>query len=368
MQFSKTLLTTLVLGLSALGNAKIFEATGYGDTAEMAKKDAVANAIKFSVGEFVVNKEELSNDDFNQKVVGYSNAYVKQIKVLSQNKVSDEYQVNVAVDIESQKLIDALKEMKVATISNAVDNNTLMAAIEHFEQKEANENTARSFEDLIDELLVLPAKEHKELVEISIIGKLKALNPNEQKKRSALSSSNYSDEYFPLQLAVKLTPAKGYMAAFKRVLAESKSNGKSGTPIYERNLSENKRAVLSSPHNYKPYYITRDKAGIIAEKLSGIYQEYKVLNLQLLDSDGEDFKEIKYCTYDHDCNNSRVQFLDSDDVIFSGVQGFAGALLPTVALNQGFFSKGSAKVRLQLYLTKDEISNLKDLKLYFSSY
>lgn len=357
-----------ILNFVGLSYAKVFEAEGYGNTTEMAKKDAVANAIKFSVGEFIVNKEELSNDDLNQKVVGYSNAYVKQIKVLSQEYKDNEYSVLVAVDIESQKLIDALKEMNVAVLNNAIDNEALIAAVTHFDQNDVNAQTAKNFGELVDELLVVPVKEHKELVEISIDGKLKALDPKKQKQGSVLSSSDYTNDTLPLQLDINLTPSKGYMSAFKRILTEAKSDGKNGTPIYERNLSENKRVVLSSPHNYKPYYISIDKTSVLAEKLSGIYGEYKILNLQLLDKEGEEFKEIKYCTYDYDCSNTQVQYVESNDVLFSGVQGFSAAFLPVVALNQGFFSKGSAKVRLQLNLTKPEISKLKDIKLYFSSY
>lgn len=61
MKFRKALLASLILGLFSFANAELFESTGYGDTPEVAKKDAVTNTVKFSVGEYVmyVTKSEL---------------------------------------------------------------------------------------------------------------------------------------------------------------------------------------------------------------------------------------------------------------------------------------------------------------------
>ena len=61
--------------------AKPFEATGKGETFEEARHNAVANAIKFSVGEYVESEELLKNNDLKQRITLYSNAYIKRSKV-----------------------------------------------------------------------------------------------------------------------------------------------------------------------------------------------------------------------------------------------------------------------------------------------
>ncbi|MDO9799162.1 hypothetical protein Q7458_07255 [Glaesserella parasuis] len=360
MVFRTILLMGLLLTSTISVQAKIFEAEGYGDTPEIAKKDAVSNAIKFSVGEFIVNKEELSNDTFNQKIVGYSNAYVKKINVLSQEKQGDEYLVRVAVDIESQKLIDALKEMQISVVNNAVDQETLSEVLNHFDKVEQNKNTKNNFESLVTEFLVSPYEENKELVEIKILGKLKAISPSKRDEESGL---------FPLKLDIEIGPSKAYLDGFRRILQEAKEDKNSNSiQVYEFDLNKNESIERSYVRAKRTYYLSIDKAQMIMDKLYRNYSNYEVIKMQLIDENSEIFKEVEFCTYDYHCSEEQIpKYTKTEKHLYFGPYGFKYALLPNADGKAIYFTSGKAKISLIFKLTKEEILNIKDLKLSFSN-
>lgn len=360
MIFKKALLTGILLAGMPFANAKIFEAEGIGGNPDVAKQDAISNAIKFSVGEFIVNKEELSNDTFNQKIVGYSNAYVKKINVLSQEKQGDEYLVRVAVDIESQKLIDALKEMQISVVNNAVDQETLSEVLNHFDKVEQNKNTKNNFESLVTEFLVSPYEENKELVEIKVLGKLKALTPSERDEEDGL---------FPLKLDIEVGPSKAYLDGFRRLLQEAKQDENSNSiQAYEFDLNKNERIRLSYSGAKRTYYLSTDKAKMIMDKLYSNYSNYKVIKIQLIDDTAEVFKDVKFCAYDEFCKgNPAPKYTNTEKYFYVGVDSFRDALLPNADGKAIYFTSGKAKISLIFRLTKEEILNIKDLKLSFSN-
>lgn len=358
MIFKKALLTGILLAGMPFANAKIFEAEGFGDSSEIAKRDAISNAVKLSVGEFIVNKEELTNETFNQKIIGYSNAYVKKINVLSQEKQGDGYLVKVAVDIESQKLIDALKEMQISVVNNAVDQETLSEVLNHFDKVEQNNNAKNDFENLVTELLVSPYEENKELVEIKVLGKIKAITPSEMDEKNGL---------FPLKLDIEVGPSKAYLDGFRRLLHEAKGEKDSGSiQVYELDLNENKTIWLSGGKAKKIYYLSKDKAKMIMSKLYGNYSNYKVIKMQLIDGTSEVFKEIEVRTGEYSHLIQAPKYTNTDKYFVSSVEGFR-ALLPYANGDAIYFTSGKAKISLVFKLTKEEILNIKDLKLSFSN-
>lgn len=360
MILKKALLTGILLAGMPFANAKIFEAEGIGDSPEIAKRDAISNAIKFSVGEFIVNKEELTNETFNQKIVGYSNAYVKKINVLSQEKQGDGYLVKVAVDIESQKLIDALKEMQISVVNNAVDQETLSEVLNHFDKVEQNKNTKNNFESLVTEFLVSPYEENKELVEIKVLGKLKAITPSKRDEENGL---------FPLRLDIEVGPSKAYLDGFRRLLQEAKQDENSNSiQAYEFDLNKNESIERSYFGAKRTYYLSTDKAQMIMDKLYRNYSNYEVIKMQLIDENREIFKEVGFCTYDYHCSEEQIpKYTNTQTYLYFGPYGFKYALLPNADSKAIYFTSGKAKISLIFKLTKEEILNIKDLKLSFSN-
>lgn len=360
--------------LPSFGFAQIFEATGTGETPELAKKDAVANAIKFSVGEFVVSKTELNNEDLTENVIGYSNAYVKKIEVLSQQKTAnEEYQVQVAVDIESQKLIGLLKEMQTAKVSNVVDSETLSQAINYFDRNDTNKNSKQNFETLVDELLIQPALEGKQLVKLDIVGKLKPLNPDDRKS-SVFQPRKIDPDTFPFELQIKMTPEKEYLSAYKRILEEAKIERSSPNKkmVLERNLSKNGEIKSNK------YYIEEVKYNLLAQKIGRqIYRDYDALKVTLIDKQDEVIDEFIFCTDENTCQGNLIYntkiyekvSTGSDQKYFGlGINGLSYFLLPRVKDSETLiFSSGSANISVFFDLDKEQIMNLKDIQLSFTN-
>lgn len=92
----------------------IVEATGFGVDVEQAKKDTINNAIRFSMGEYVRSKETLNNEELNQKVLSFSNAYVLGFEQIALNQTeSNLFEMKAKVEIEDSKLIGVMKDLNI---------------------------------------------------------------------------------------------------------------------------------------------------------------------------------------------------------------------------------------------------------------
>ncbi|WP_439256658.1 hypothetical protein [Lonepinella sp. BR2271] len=343
----------LSLFLPALSHAQVFEATGTGATAEQAKQDAVTNAIKFSVGEYIVNKEELTNDDFSQKVVGYSNAYVKKIAVKSQNQLTNgDYEATVAVDIESQKLIEQLKEMQVAVAADVVNDDLLSDIQNQVDKIEKNKQTAQNFEDLVEELLVTPIKENKAILHIDIAGKLRLVENNQKNAKS---------DQVELELPVNIYPDENYVKAVKRILKEAKDPNDSRYRIWNENFLNKENGFIK-----EKYKISFDKHNVIFKKVVNIWREtYNYIKLELIDKDLESMATF----YGGDEYNNHglipiVKVLDSKSknsyyILWMYNIKFKPEYFPTN-------SEQKLKAYLRFKLKTEQIKALKDIKVSFA--
>lgn len=361
MKLNKLFLSMMMLGATSLANAQIFEATGVGDTPEMAKKDAVSNAIKFSVGEFLVNKEELTNDDFSQTIVSHSNAYVEKIDVVSSKKLeSGEYQAKVKVDIESQKLIGALKEMQVAVLDDAIDNKALLEVMNHFDKKDINKQNQIDFEKLVEELIIKPIVENKAIYSLAIKDKLKPLKPKE------------GADLYPFEITLKITPNREYIEGFKRVLkqAESSSNYQI-YPIVDLSKTTNIHDILNiatesnSPNHYK---VSKEKMNFIRKRLGDVLyrrppnfsgKDYGFIKIGLINKDNDIYKTISFCNQNIAC------FLMIKNKEYRISHGAYGSI-PYFKLID-FLPIGTAEIKTKIYLSKDDVVELKRIQAQFSN-
>lgn len=384
MKLKKFAFSSLMLAFSTFANAQLFEATGVGETAEKARQNAVTNAIKLSVGEFVVNKEELKNDQFNQTVVSHSNAYVDKVEQLSQKQLAEnEFEVKVAVDIKSQKLIDTLKEMQVDVLENATDNNELLSELTKLK---TNQKATQDWEQLVDELLIKPIKENKEIVSVRIAGKLKPM------------SSDPDKDTVKLGLPLTIEVMEGYAQGIKRILTQVKTEkALQDANIVALNQNDNlifdeiEEINLSRSGEIKNKYVmTRKNYRILSNKLieTRLFSEYGGLangiRIELVDSSGDTFKELFYAARDQFVPNSVTRGTDrepSDSYIFYlnkesldlGKKLNLDCLLPSYVQIDGYgkkyvgcFSSGKANATAVFSLTSEEISRLKDVKVSFS--
>lgn len=358
MKLKKFAFSSLMLAFSTFANAQLFEATGVGETAEKARQNAVTNAIKLSVGEFVVNKEELKNDQFNQTVVSHSNAYVDKVEQLSQKQLAEnEFEVKVAVDIKSQKLIDTLKEMQVDVLENATDNNELLSELTKLK---TNQKATQDWEQLVDELLIKPIKENKEIVSVKIAGKLKPISSDPDKDTVKLG--------LPLMIEV----SKEYEKSIKRILEQAKAGiDKSKEHCFIREINISKR---SHPSEYIRYCLPWDKIDILNKVFSKEFREFingvgdrywSKLEIKLLDENKSVFKNIEPKMYVEELDLENIKkdpFRVSDRV---NVYNLLPKFLFTGTDSGWLFASGKVKVYAIFDLTSQEISELKDIQVIF---
>lgn len=359
MHLSKTLLSILVFAISSFSTAKVFEATGSGETADIARKNAVTNAIKYSVGEFVVSKQELNNDELTENTINYSNAYVKSTKVISENVINGEYEVKVEVDIESQKLLEVIKESQTAHIS--VDKKKLLKSID-IAKKTSADNGSNDFERLVNELVVNPAIEKKELLSIKVAGEL-----------DALDGENLQG-FIQFKLPIEVIPSKSYVKGVRKIVNEMKIQPKPVRGCYRSDyplkfITQYTTEYRLESSASEPYCIDEEKGKIFEKLFYTASQEFpKSLHIDFIDQDDEVIKSNKtaYMRSDSNCDdlNSCFRFKTTDD---KNVYIEIKALTPQYNNTMFLYTNENIKLDLYFFLTRNEVEKLKDIKLYFSN-
>lgn len=361
---------TLLLGilLSSSLSAEVFESIGYGETVESARKNAITNAIKMSVGEFVVNKQELDNEDYFEKTVNYSNAYVKSSKVISEQQIDNEYEVKVLVDIESQKLLEAVKEAQTAKVT--INKNKLKQKISENEQHSAH-NESHHFENLVNELLLLPLKENKELISVKIISDVEPIG-----------TKNNQGE-IPFEFKIEIEPSAAYRENVKRIAKEMEpveNRPTSYVTFVETKLKGEglKNVVITNPKDIK---VDSEKRQVLSEIIGN--RQPDSLNIQLISSSGYEIKSEKfpmivcdpnaatnpeYKTYGiyFSCYDDQPLTID-EQIKRNATRLRINDLINYIGFNVIRYAYGKIALKVRFNLTEDEVEDLQDIKVFFSN-
>lgn len=136
--------------LVMFANASIFvESVGLGESVQSAKQDAISNGIREAVGEYVRAKQTLQDENLNEQIFNFSNAYLLDYKQLSVSKLPNGlYQVKAKLEIEDSKLVGVLRDLQV-DVKN-VDDGTFKVYVSE-KQKQID-----SFANLFDEVVLKP--------------------------------------------------------------------------------------------------------------------------------------------------------------------------------------------------------------------
>lgn len=352
----KKLLCLSLMLFSVNSFAEIFEATGYGETAESARKNAVMNAVKMSVGEFVLNKQELNNEEFTEKTINYSNAYVKSSRVISEEIVNGEYQVKVEVDIESQKLLELLKESRTAKIS--IDRNKLKNKIDEAEKNSAH-NELHHFEQLVDEILIQPIKERKHLPDVKIISEIEPVGTKNLEGK------------IPFEFEIEIIPSAAYRNNVNRVVEEMKED--SGREYYQTDLYLGKEPRKDPKVvTFNRYHQIRQKIFLNHDKKTVVENKYRTvkenligsLTIQLVGNEEQILNQLIIDNNRISNNNEKYwygEFLNPN-VGLKNMREFTSY----ISSDGVFYVYGKLKLKIRFLLTEDEVDELQDLKVFFS--
>lgn len=314
--------------------AKPFEATGKGETFEEARHNAVANAIKFSVGEYVESEELLKNNDLKQRITLYSNTYIKRSKVLSQKKEENQYTVNVEVDLDKQEVVGVLKTIKSST---STMNKALSTKIDNqIDAYQYNEKMLEVLGDVIEEVLITPILSGKTNLTVE---------PEELDFIKITEDGNLLFKY-----PVKFSINRNYNKAIQAILKELQGKGEP-VQVSSYRLSSIEKEVDLSPIN-----INKKKLNILSQKLEAIQNIENPITLSLLDSNGKEIRKLSYST--------SGELGDKNFIIEDNQQNylelFKRSLYPSAKNNHIRYYTGTVKLDLLFIFSQDEYKYFKE--------
>lgn len=342
MQWKRTLVSTLLFSLPLLTQAKPFEASGQGSSFAEARQQAIANAIKFSVGEYVTNKEQLNDEQLNQKIQVYSNAYVKRSVIKSQEQKGSEYYVTVEVDIEGQQIIGVIRSAQASS-----DSSIGQSLVENVERKidayKYNEAMAEIFGDLTEELLISPILEGKEIIVVEQSAKdLNFVKIDEDSGRLIFE--------YPVDISVN----KDYVKTVRKLLNELKDTSEQKNKIEIRQIRLSGLDKASSV----------DTIPVGTKKLSAFYSALQKMPrnsqdpMKIILSDKNN-NTIKTISYNHRGNGYNTEgFIIDRNYDISPI--LEKNIYPYLNNGKFYFFSGSISPKLIFSLTQDEYAEFKD--------
>lgn len=224
--------------LQGLNASITTESIGIGESVEAAKKDAIANAVRESMGEYVRTKQVLEDENLNEKIIGFSNAYVLDYKQLSAHKNEHGlYEVKAQVEIEDGKLVGVLKDLNVDV--KDMNSGTFKVYVDESHKKMEN------FQEAFQATVIEPLKSG-EAWETKIL-KFDPLELTEVYKYCNIGCENFKmpkdPKYKAYVLTLSIKYQKGYLEGVKKLLSSAgqvcdsnKSERDGGCPIYYSSL------------------------------------------------------------------------------------------------------------------------------------
>ncbi|MDA3077302.1 viral A-type inclusion protein [Campylobacter sp. JMF_04 NA10] len=218
--------------------------SGAGESLEIAKKDAIQNAMRFGVGELLVSKEELNNDELSQEIMNYSNAYVLDYQQISEVNDGGIYKVQADVKLEKNKVLGTLSKLNI----NALDLSS--GVLKNYSEDMANKK--ENAEKLIIDEIVEPFKNgyayDLEILDLQPIDRSDLMKSRSEKGRlfrltyNALSDFNIpSKDLFVAKIKIKMNEnfakkTEKIISQFSEKLSYSEENMKHADFVIDNRL------------------------------------------------------------------------------------------------------------------------------------
>lgn len=217
------------------------------------------------MGEYVLTKQTLENENLNEQILNFSNAYLLEYKQLSVNKLSNGlYELKAKLEIEDGKLVGVLKDLQV-DVKN-VDNGTFKVYVnEKYKQ-------LQRFSTLFDEIVLAPLRSG-EAYQVKVLN----FEPCELSKKK-----DRTCEHGQYIISFIMDYQKGYLDGIEKLL---KSAG--AQQCVDKNKQRNEVQILLG----NKCLLLSDKFGSqIVRPIHESYRSWAVLELSLLDSNKEIIK------------------------------------------------------------------------------
>lgn len=338
------LLLTGLFGISSLAQAVVVEGSGTGETAEIAKQNAINNAVNTTVGEFLVSKETLNDETISQKVLSYSNVYVSNVSTISEEQKEGLFHTTVSVDLDSDKLVEKLKanepsiEFKVASAEKAESAKTDKQSTQADEPKED------SFEQLIDDLIIKAASDNT-------IAKIELTSTSLTEIKG--KKDNNGNKIF--ELPFKVTIDKAYSKNIRKIFMALKDDAGQIMSLESVDIATVKEQSLNKAN------VNEEKLALLKNKLdkAGNFG----LRVLLEDRDGIELQSLEYNSNNYGDYGYNMEANKADEYremyqIYRMIsnRGFK----PEVNNSSIRFYTGESEGKIFLSLSKDILDELND--------
>ena len=255
------------------------------------KKDAISNGIREAVGEYVRTKQTLENENLNEQILNFSNAYLLDYKQLSVNRLSNGlYEVKAKLEIEDGKLVGVLKDLQV-DVKNVDDGTFKVYVDEKYKQ-------LQRFKMLFDEMVLAPLA-NGEAYQVKVLN----FEPCELSKKKDMTCEN--GQYI---ISFIMDYQKGYLDGVARLLKAAGAQQCVEGRKKERNelkfLLGNKCLLLSAKFGYEIWRSQHE-----------CYFKWAVLELSLLDSNKEIIKTF-FPNFRNQGHGSNVEISHYSDITY----------------------------------------------------
>ena len=337
------LLLTGLFGISSLAQAVVVEGSGTGETAEIAKQNAINNAVNTTVGEFLVSKETLNDETISQKVLSYSNVYVSNVSTISEEQKEGLFHTTVSVDLDSDKLVEKLKanepsmEFKVASTEKAENAKTDKQSTQADEPKEV------SFEQLIDDLIIKAASDNT-------IAKIELTSTTLTEVKG--KKGNNGNKIF--ELPFKVTIDKAYSKNMRKIFMALKDDDGKSVSLTSTDIATAKEQSLNKAN------VNEEKLALLKNKLDKAGNVG--LRVLLEDRDGIELQSLEFYQSSSDGNGYQIEANKANEYYLYTIYSIISkrGFKPEVSDKNITFYTGESEGKIFLSLSKDILDELND--------
>ncbi|EET80005.1 hypothetical protein CSHOW_0863 [Campylobacter showae] len=229
--------------------------SGIGESLEIAKKDAIQNAMRFGVGELLVSKEELNNDELRQEITNYSNAYILDYKQTHEANENGVYKVKADVMLEKNKVLGTLSKLNI----NVLDLSSGILKNYAEDKAEKKDNAEKLIKNEIVEPFQNGYAYNLEILDMQPLNRSDLIKARSEKGRNFKDLSLYKeakiiDELYMVKVKIKLN--NDYVKKAEKIISQfsEKSSNNANNQKQTNFIVDNRSYFISDDYIRKEIF------------------------------------------------------------------------------------------------------------------
>lgn len=332
--------------------------TGVGLTEADALKDATRSAVQQVVGVYILSETYSKNAQIiKDNILVNSNGYVKTFKVISQSKDdSGLIRIEAEVEVEPSQVTKRLGELNIA-LKDVATMELKAISLDKFQ-------SSKDFKAMCEEIILKPIKENKKIYTIRI-GELKNISEAELHETFGYNREVCSEfdrdkiakgEALAFELSFFIGLNEDYIKPVEMFL---KKNSKEATYIPNNTLYTSNTVIFHKKYNGSYFYDKYYKFNEINEKI--YYNLIKDISI---------FPHLIVKFFDSSQNiykNMNINLGSNNIECISDITSFlSDRYAPLIKIEYdyiSFYGKEEKEFKIALYLSEEDIKNIKSTSI-----